>query len=58
MEAIQNVEPFGMCCEFLMDEEKDVIKSLIEKLEKVEGHDDLSGIKNKFKKVGGIVFWY
>ena len=56
MEAIQNVEPFGMCCEFLMDEEKDVIKNLIEKLEKVEGHDDLSGIKNKFKKVGGIVF--
>lgn len=56
VEAIQKVEPFGMCCEFLMDEEKEVIKNLVEKIEKVEGHDDLSGIKNKFKKVADIAF--
>mgnify|MGYP006907090447 CR=1 FL=1 len=46
-----------MCCEFLMDDEKDTIKKLVEQIEKVDGHDDLSGIKNKFKKIGGIEFW-
>ena len=45
-----------MCCEFLMDEEKEVIKNLVNKIETVDGHDDLSGIKNKFKKVADITF--
>ena len=32
IKALVSVSPFEMCCDFLMDDEKDVIKNLIQKL--------------------------
>lgn len=32
IKALVSVSPFEMCCDFLMDDEKEVIKDLIQKL--------------------------
>ena len=46
--ALQSVKPFALACEFLMDDEKEVIQKLMAKL----GHPQ--EIKSKFEKAGAI----
>jgi hypothetical protein len=52
LEAIQQVQPFSLACDFLMDDEKDIIKNLVNKIT----NSDTSNIKMKFKKVAQIDF--
>merc|ERR1719263_102154 len=49
IKALVSVSPFAMCCEFLMDDEKDVIKGLIKKLP--SGHAEMGNIKKRFEDV-------
>ena len=52
IKAIISVKPFEMCCDFLMDDEKDVIKSLVNKLP--GDHQDMKDIKSRFETIAEI----
>lgn len=54
IKALISVQPFEMCCDFLMDDEKDVIKGLIGKLP--DTHAEMGNIKKRFEKVADIQF--
>lgn len=54
--AIQAVKPFELTCEFLIDDEISVIKTLFKNLSAANAsQDELSAIKSKFSKVNIIV---
>ena len=50
MGALVAVEPFGMCCEFLDDGEKDTVRTLVAKIDKSEN------IKKRFTDIADIQF--
>ena len=56
--ALQSVKPFDLACEFLMDDETDIIKNLISKIDTQSGKDDsmIKAVKDRFQKVSGIEF--
>ena len=54
--GLQQVKPFDLTCEFLMDDEISIIKTLVENLSGTKAAEEkLTAIKAKFSKVNIIV---
>ena len=54
--AIQSVQPFELSCDFLMDDEKDIIKNLVNNICKHFSGEQINEVKAKFSKVCDIDF--
>ena len=51
--AIQSVSPFELSCEFLMDDEKQIIQDFVNNMPNSDG---IQKVKEKFREVCGIEF--
>ena len=56
LSTFQSVSAFELSCDFLMDDEKSVIKELVNALEPHAVKDEFTKVKDKFASVCGIEF--